>query len=654
MLIKRVPISVSRRSLTQLISIQSSVVSPIAMPPKRSASIATPPPPPKEDPTQPAMLRFQTHLPNLPVPPLAKTLDLYLTTIKPHLTPEQLETSTKVVKQFEQSEIAKTLQNRLENRAQNEGRDSWLSDWWNEAAYMGYRDPVVPYVNYFYTHRGTGGEDKTQARRAAELIRATEVFRDLTESQNLEPERVRVTPLCMDSYKNLFNASRIPTIPIDTSKKYPTAKGQNDHVIVLRRNRIFTVRVGGLGVQEIERLFQEVIDTVGDKEGPPVGLLTSQNRDIWADARDHLISIAPSNQDILEKIQSSILAVVLDDDHHATHAGGQSELEDRSWNLWVGKDGENRWFDKHQFIVTPSAHSGFNGEHSLLDGTPTLRMNEFVLASLAQGRIDLEPKGSAAWGENGRKPVELEWALDDKAQRDIKEAGKAHRELMGQHTMEGLHYEGYGKALIKKFKTSPDAWAQMVKHLAFYKLENRMGVCYESAQTRKFKLGRTEVIRSASQEAKEWIESMFRQGESDANRVALFRKAATRHLQYAALAADGQGVDRHLFGLKKLLKEGEQMPELFTDVAFGKTNHWEMSTSSLLSDYLDGWGYGEVVPDGYGLAYSVGDNFLRWIITARKDMKAKEYKECLIWACEEVRELMERAEGSAEQGKAKL
>ncbi|KAF5368266.1 hypothetical protein D9615_010368 [Tricholomella constricta] len=37
-----------------------------------------------------------------------------------------------------------------------------------------------------------------------------------------------------------------------------------------------------------------------------------------------------------------------------------------------------------------------------------------------------------------------------------------------------------------------------------------------------------------------------------------------------------KGVDRHLFGLKKLLS----------------------------SPYFDGWGYGEVVPDGYGPSYS--------------------------------------------------
>lgn len=44
------------------------------------------------------------------------------------------------------------------------------------------RDPIVPFVNYFYTHKGTGGPGKSQTRRAAELVRATDVFRDLVES----------------------------------------------------------------------------------------------------------------------------------------------------------------------------------------------------------------------------------------------------------------------------------------------------------------------------------------------------------------------------------------------------------------------------------------------------------------------------------------
>lgn len=47
-----------------------------------------------------------------------------------------------------------------------------------------------------------------------------------------------------------------------------------------------------------------------------------------------------------------------------------------------------------------------------------------------------------------------------------------------------------------------------MKQLAFHKMFSRPGVTYESAQTRKYQLGRTEVIRSASNESKEWVEAM--------------------------------------------------------------------------------------------------------------------------------------------------
>lgn len=62
---------------------------------------------------------------------------------------------------------------------------------------------------------------------------------------------------------------------------------------------------------------------------------------------------------------------------------------------------------------------------------------------------------------------------------------------------------------MKQFKVSPDAWVQLVKQLAFHKMFNRPGVTYESCQTRKYQQGRTEVIRSASNESKAWAEAML-------------------------------------------------------------------------------------------------------------------------------------------------
>lgn len=64
-------------------------------------------------------------------------------------------------------------------------------------------------------------------------------------------------------------------------------------------------------------------------------------------------------------------------------------------------------------------------------------------------------------------------------------------------------------------------------------------------------------------------------------------------MQYATWAADGEGVDRHLIGLRKMIKDGEALPELYQDPAYSRSSHWELSTSQLSSKYLDGWGYGE-------------------------------------------------------------
>ena len=122
----------------------------------------------------------------------------------------------------------------------------------------------------------------------------------------------------------------------------------------------------------------------------------------------------------------------------------------------------------------------------------------------------------------------------------------------------------------------------------------------------------------------------------------LFRRAAVLHVQYSAWAADGQDIDHHLFGLKKMLAPGEDVPEIYTDKAFNQTSHWEMSTSQLSSNFLDGWGYGEVVPDGYGLSCSIGDDCIRWNITSLK-CRTTELGHYIAEAATETRKMMEGA-----------
>jgi len=172
-----------------------------------------------------------------------------------------------------------------------------------------------------------------------------------------------------------------------------------------------------------------------------------------------------------------------------------------------------------------------------MDGTPTLRLNEFMLATIANHKIDLGPERTSETGSDLPDPVELEFELNEEVKGLVKEAESRFDDLVGKHDLhvrffkyslsslsirgtsfnlasQVLHYEGYGKDYIKKFKASPDAWAQLVKQLAFHKMFGRPGVAYESAQTRKYQLGRTEVIRSASNETKKWAEAMLNPHET--------------------------------------------------------------------------------------------------------------------------------------------
>lgn len=514
-----------------------------------------------------------------------------------------------------------------------------MSEWWNDVAYLAYRDPVVVFVSYFYVHvrdrkRRNGPE------MAGALVKAMLPFRQMVESGTLEPDKVRNLPLCMESYKYLFHACRYPAIPSDTVRKFSPL--ENNHIVVLRKNRFFIVplthpKTGQeLSAAELEVQFKRIYELAGSvPHSTPIGVLTSDHRDRWALAREALLSHSV-NRVLTHKIESAMMVLCLDDTSPVTR-------EQLSWSTWVG-NGRNRWYDKHQLIVYENGRSGFLGEHSCMDGTPTLRMNEFVLGGLASGKTSLGLPASTGTGNDLPHPQELVFAIDDKIRELVAAAEERFDDLIGRHDLEVLHYEGYGKSFMKKHKLSPDAWTQLVKQLAFHKMFGRPGVTYESAQTRKFKKGRTEVIRTASNEAGAWVHAMLDTNrEKDATQIrTLFQRAVARHLQYSTWAADAQGVDRHLFGLKKSLKEGEEVPDLFRDEAYAKSSHWELSTSQLSSPYLDGWGYGEVVPDGYGLSYSIGDEYIRWTITSMKRDTAV-LKHYLAEAATEVRDVLEAA-----------
>ncbi|KAI9892855.1 MAG: Carnitine O-acetyltransferase mitochondrial [Vezdaea aestivalis] len=592
----------------------------------------------KEDSSKGAMLRFEDSLPKLPVPSLQETTDRYIKSVQPLLSEAELQSTKKAVEEFVKSGEGEKLQKRLISRREDPKHKNWIYEWWNDVAYLSYRDPVVPYVSYFYSHRDDRRR-RNPAKRAAAISTAVLEFKKQVDSGSLEPEYMRKLPISMESYQWMFNACRIPAKPADHPVKYSWK--DHKYLVVVRKNQFFKVmhEVDGeqLTTKELESQFNRIYQIA--ERSPAVGALTSENRDIWTEARELLLK-SPANKAALETIQSSSFIVCLDDASPVT-------LEERAHSYWHG-DGANRWFDKPlQFIVNENGTSGFMGEHSMMDGTPTHRLNDYANAQIFSNALDFEnPRLRTGLPDPLPIPFDITPEVTDK----ISKAGEHFASVIALHDLRVQAYQGYGKGLIKKFKCSPDAYIQMVIQLAYHKMHGHNRPTYESAATRRFQQGRTETCRSVSVASVKFCDAMADPQVKEKECVKLFRAALDSHVEYISAASEGKGVDRHLFGLKKLIEKGEKVPSIFTDPAYAYASTWYLSTSQLSSEFFNGYGWSQVIDGGFGIAYMINENSIQFNI-ASKRLGADRMSHYLAEAASEIRDLLMP---TLEPAKAKL
>lgn len=550
-----------------------------------------------EDKSKGPMLRYQDSLPRLPVPTLDETAARYLKSLHPILSPSEFEQSKSAVVDFiKPGGVGAKLQDKLVARREDPKHRNWIYEWWNEAAYLAYRDPVVPYVSYFYSHRDDR-KRRDPVKRAAAISTAVLSFKKQVDEGTLEPEYMKKLPICMDSYQWMFNASRVAAKPADYPVKFD-AKA-NKHLVAIRKNNVYKIlhEVDGkqLSTAELEAQFKRVYELASSR-GPAVGALTSENRDIAADARELLLKAG--NKAALETVEAASFVVCLDDAAPVT-------LEERAHAYWHG-DGQNRWYDKPlQFIVNDNGTSGFMGEHSMMDGTPTHRLNDYVNNVIFNNSIDF---GTAEVRSHVPEPALVQFKVTPDVAKEIERAVSDFAIVIGQHELAVQAFQGYGKGLIKKFKCSPDAYVQMIIQLAYHKMYGKNRPTYESAATRRFQQGRTETCRTVSDASVAWCSAMADAEAADKTKVELFHKAIAGHLEYISAASDGKGVDRHLFGLKKLLGPGEEVPAIFKDPAYSYSSSWYLSTSQLSSEYFNGYGWSQVIDQGFGIAYMINEN----------------------------------------------
>uniref|UniRef100_A0A8D0GVE5 carnitine O-palmitoyltransferase n=1 Tax=Sphenodon punctatus TaxID=8508 RepID=A0A8D0GVE5_SPHPU len=537
---------------------------------------------------KPMLYSFQTSLPRLPVPAVKDTVNRYLESVRPLMNDEEFKRMEGLAKDF-----AVNLGPKLQ----------W---------YLKLKSCLTP-----------------SAARAGNTIHAMLMYRKKLDRQQIKPIHLMgsTVPLCSAQWERMFNTSRIPGEETDLIQHVKDSK----HIIVYNKGRYYKVWVYHDGrllkPREIELQMQRIID---DSSQPQPGeeklaALTAGDRVPWAKARQKYFA-SGKNKQSFDAVSKAAFFVTLDE----TEQGYRKEdpvtsMDNYAKSLLHGKC-YDRWFDKSfTFTVFKNGKMGMTIEHSWADAPIVGHLWENVM-SIDYLELGYEDDGHCKGDvvPNIPFPTRLQWEIPEEVsviERSL-ETAKVLAEDVDFHC---FIFDTFGKGLMKKAKTSPDAFVQLALQLAHYRDMGKFCLTYEASMTRLFREGRTETVRSCTIESCNFVQAMEDPSESNEKKLQLFRIASARHQHLYRLAMTGAGIDRHLFCLYVVSKY------LAVDSPFLKevlSEPWRLSTSQTPQQHIDlsknpemessGGGFGPVADDGYGVSYIIaGESIINFHVSSK-------------------------------------
>ncbi|KAF5886142.1 carnitine O-palmitoyltransferase 1, liver isoform-like, partial [Clarias magur] len=578
---------------------------------------------------KPLLYSYQSSLPHLPVPSIRDTMQRYLESVRPLLSAAEFGHMTQLAADFEKN-LGKRLQTYLKLKAL--WATNYVSDWWEEFVYLRGRSPIMVNSNYYGMDFLYVTPTSKQAARAGNTITALLLYRRKVNREELKPSRIpgTVIPLCAAQCERMFNTTRIPGKETDTLQHWQ----DSEFVAVYHRGRYFRLWVYSAGRLLSPREIQHQVQKILDDPTPPLpgeeklGALTAGNRVPWAHVRKQYFS-SGVNKRSLDCIEKAAFFITLDDEEEGMKGDDPAGNLDRYAKSLLHGKCYDRWFDKSfSLVIYKNGKTGLNAEHSWADSPTVAQLWEFTLATDAF-QLGYDTDGNCR-GEVQRSlppPQRLGWDILPEVQEQISESLAVARALADDVDCHVFPFTEFGKGRIKKMKISPDAFIQISLQLAYYR--DRGGFCltYEASMTRLFREGRTETVRSCTDESCAFVRALeAREGREHC--TSLLRKAAEKHQNLYKLAMTGSGIDRHLFCLYVVSKYlGVESPFLSQVLS----EPWRLSTSQTPVQQLElfdlinhpefislGGGFGPVADDGYGVSYViVGEDMINFHVSCK-------------------------------------
>uniref|UniRef100_A0A6B2L0M0 Choline/carnitine acyltransferase domain-containing protein n=1 Tax=Arcella intermedia TaxID=1963864 RepID=A0A6B2L0M0_9EUKA len=580
-------------------------------------------------------------MPRFPIPKLEDTLQRYKDVSKALLSDSEFAQVSKSVDAFAQGS-GPELQ-RLLLELEKEAPYNWMEGFW-QSMYLDLRCPMPVNVNPFLILGDDPNihKNSSQVLKAASLVAAATRFAILARTEQIEPEKAGDSLLCMNGYTQLVGSTRIPLFGRD---KYVVCKTSR-HVAVLSHGIPYYLEVldtQGAPIPEPDliRQLQSILnDSVTRRFSAeslyPVGVLTTENRDVWAGVKQQLGAFSDENSKSLQLIDDALFVVCLDDT-------APKDMTDFSKISLYG-NARNRYYDKLQIIVTIDGQAALNMEHTGYDGQILARFMLDLYADAIQSKFNMTSTGLPS-------PKPLLVRTNASLQGAIDKATANWNAFVNVNDLEVLSFTDFGKNKIKNFQIPPDAFFQIAAQIANKRTFGKVVSTYESSSVRNYQHGRTETIRPLTIAARTFVDNFEKTDIPAKKKYELLQQAGKAHQTVVKNSKTGLGVDRHLQGLywtalqkSKRIYQFE-LPTFFTDGYYSNYMSNKCSTSNVGGDFqaIKLFGFGAVHEDGVGVGYLVNSDSLVMAITSYSN-KAKTWKDNMTKALKDLQALCEEAQ----------
>lgn len=530
--------------------------------------------------------------PRLPVPPLADTMARYLQWVQPLLNETQFTQTQAVAAQFIEHEGG-ALQAALQQFATARDDSSWLIEAWLDA-YLSCRAPLPLVSNVGFaipTEPSLHGIDGL----ARWLAAAAAIHADYLQGRIAADISPQGQPVCMRQWQILQGGMRTAGREVD-GYQMGEAVAENRYIGVWHRGyyyRMLATDAQGeaYGTAAFRAALTQIYQS-SEVNPYPVATPAFLGSEAGAAVMVELAHVA-ANTELLAAIQADLFHVSL---HHQPGLSADEDLRDGTFNaqseFWPYKTLTYRFNLATNRLMLHVEHTWPDG--GMLSGMVGLIQHHLATTLDSDATDTVLPITRYAWtltaAQQQQWPV---WQQRYADQADSMRVSSSEVRLA---------------AVPKGF--SQDALIQFALQYAQLRVYGRIRNTYEAVDVSHFQCGRTECIRPVSNESVTLVRAM----QTGSATTEQLMAALAEHKNRVKACKTGQGVNRHLLGLKLMAERNGSEVALFSDAAYHIINTDFLSTSTL--------GYGEVIrnfafaptsADGLGVNYTLLPS--GWLLT---------------------------------------